>query len=172
MNQRSLSATDLQSAPFDQTLAFSLIWWTLQESNLGRADLQSAALPTELRVRVGCESGLEPPTSGATNRRSDQLSYSHYEWLQERELNPLGAAYEAVALPVCHPAVWCTKRDSNLRSPDRHSGALSICTTGCIVAPNRGFEPRPPESKSGVLPLHQSGIWNALRDLNLRPPDS
>lgn len=90
LNQRSLSATDLQSAPFDQTLAFSLIWWTLQESNPGRADLQSAALPTELRVRVGCESGLEPPTSGATNRRSDQLSYSHYEWLQGRESNPLG----------------------------------------------------------------------------------
>ena len=99
MNQRSLSATDLQSAPFDQTLAFSLIWWTLQESNLGRADLQSAALPTELRVRVGCESGLEPPTSGATNRRSDQLSYSHYEWLQGRELNPLGAAYEDPLFP-------------------------------------------------------------------------
>ena len=86
MNQRSLSATDLQSAPFDQTLAFSLIWWTLQGSNLGRADLQSAALPTELRVRVGCESGLEPPTSGATNRRSDQLSYSHYEWKRYRVL--------------------------------------------------------------------------------------
>lgn len=99
MNQRSRSATDLQSAPFDQTLAFSLIWWTLQGSNLGRADLQSAALPTELRVRVGCESGLEPPTSGATNRRSDQLSYSHYEWLQGRELNPLGAAYEDPLFP-------------------------------------------------------------------------
>ena len=28
LNQRSLSATDLQSAPFDQTLAFSLIWWS------------------------------------------------------------------------------------------------------------------------------------------------
>ena len=99
MNQRSLPATDLQSAPFDQTLAFSLIWWTLQGLNLGRADLQSAALPTELRVRVGCESGLEPPTSGATNRRSDQLSYSHYEWLQGRESNPLGAAYEDPLFP-------------------------------------------------------------------------
>lgn len=63
-----------------------LFWWTLQGSNLGRADLQSAALPTELRVRVGCESGLEPPTSGATNRRSDQLSYSHYEWKRYRVL--------------------------------------------------------------------------------------
>ena len=92
-----------------QKVRIILCWWTLQESNLGRADLHSAALPTELRVRVGCESGLEPPTSGATNRRSDQLSYSHYEWLQGRESNPLGAAYEAVALPFCHPAVWCTK---------------------------------------------------------------
>ena len=26
------------------------------------------------------------------------------------------------------------------------------------LAPNQGFEPRPPESESGVLPLHQSGI--------------
>ena len=50
LNQRSLSATDLQSAPFDQTQAFSHMWWALQESNLGRADLQSAALPTELRT--------------------------------------------------------------------------------------------------------------------------
>ena len=50
LNQRSLTATDLQSAPFDQTLAFSRMWWVLQESNLGRADLQSAALPTELRT--------------------------------------------------------------------------------------------------------------------------
>ena len=53
---------------------------------------------------MGCESGLEPPTSGATNRRSDQLSYSHYEWLQGRGLNPHKTAYEAAALPVCHPA--------------------------------------------------------------------
>ena len=51
LNQRSLSATDLQSAPFDRTQAFSHMWWALQESNLGRADLQSAALPTELRTR-------------------------------------------------------------------------------------------------------------------------
>ena len=80
LNQRSLAATNLQSAPFDQTQAFSRMWWALQESNLGRADLQSTALPTELRARVGCESGLEPPTFGATNRRSNQLSYSHYEW--------------------------------------------------------------------------------------------
>lgn len=80
LNQRSLAATNLQSAPFDQTQAFSRMWWALQGSNLGRADLQPAALPTELRARVGCESGLEPPTFGATNRRSNQLSYSHYEW--------------------------------------------------------------------------------------------
>ena len=53
--------TDLQSAPFDQALAFSLIWWTLQESNLGRADLQSAALPTELRVHLAEAGGFEPP---------------------------------------------------------------------------------------------------------------
>ena len=51
LNQRSLAATDLQSAPIDQTLAFSHMWCALQESDLGRADLQSAALPTELRTR-------------------------------------------------------------------------------------------------------------------------
>ena len=111
MNQRSLPATDLQSAPFDQTLAFSLIWWTLQESNLGRADLQSAALPTELRVRVGCESGLEPPTSGATNRRSDQLSYSHYEcrsWIQCTMLCRRGALFYGFRFEA--PGQW-DKRD-------------------------------------------------------------
>ena len=77
LNQRSLAATDLQSAPIDQTLAFSRMWWALQELNLGRADLQSAALPTELRTHVGWVTGFEPTTSGATTRRSDQLSYTH-----------------------------------------------------------------------------------------------
>ena len=52
LNQRRLSPTDLQSAPFDQTQAFSHIWWGLQESDLRRADLQSAALPSELRPRI------------------------------------------------------------------------------------------------------------------------
>ena len=49
LNQRSLAATDLQSAPFDQTQAFSRIWWDLLGSDQRRADLQPAALPTELR---------------------------------------------------------------------------------------------------------------------------
>ena len=49
LNQRSLAATVLRTAPIDRTLAFSRIWWALRGSNLGRADLQSAALPTELR---------------------------------------------------------------------------------------------------------------------------
>ena len=51
LNQRSLAATELQSAPFDRTQAFSRMWWDLQGSNLGRADLQPTALPTELRSR-------------------------------------------------------------------------------------------------------------------------
>lgn len=80
LNQRRPKPTVLRTAPIDQTQAFSRMWWVLQESNLGRADLQSTALPTELRARMGCESGFEPPTFGATNRRSNQLSYSHYEW--------------------------------------------------------------------------------------------
>ena len=113
LNQRRPQPTILQTAPFDRTQAFSRIWWILRLLNLGRADLQPTALPTELRTHVGCESGFEPPPSGATNRRSDQLSYSHYEWLQGRGLNPHRAAYEAVALPICHPAVWCTERDLN-----------------------------------------------------------
>ena len=45
MNQRRPKPTDLQSAPFDRTQAFSHIWWDLQDSNLGRTDLQSIALP-------------------------------------------------------------------------------------------------------------------------------
>lgn len=77
MNQRRPQPTVLRTAPIDQTQAFSRIWWVLQESNLGRADLQSAALPTELRTRVGWVTGFEPTTSGATTRRSDQLSYTH-----------------------------------------------------------------------------------------------
>ena len=51
LNQRRPKPTDLQSAPFDQAQAFSLIWWDLQESDLGRAELQSTALPAELRSR-------------------------------------------------------------------------------------------------------------------------
>lgn len=38
LNQRSLAATDLQSAPIDRTLAFSRIWRALQDSNPGLAD--------------------------------------------------------------------------------------------------------------------------------------
>ena len=34
------------------------------------------------------------------------------------------------------------------------------------MAPNHGFEPRLPESESGVLPLHQSGMWLQERDSN------
>ena len=51
LNQRSFAVTDLQSAPIDQTLAFSRMWRALKESSPGRADPQSAALPTELRTR-------------------------------------------------------------------------------------------------------------------------
>ena len=81
--------------------------------------------------------------------------------------------------------VWQLRRDSNPRSPDRQSGVIAIFTTELYrgvrtgirtrthhapsasalhvpygrLAPNQGFEPQPPESESGVLPLHQSGIW-------------
>ena len=77
MNQRRPKPANLQSAPVDQTQAFSLLWWDLLESNQRRADLQPTALPTELRSPVGWVTGFEPTASGATTRRSDQLSYTH-----------------------------------------------------------------------------------------------
>ena len=58
------------------TRTFPRMWWVLQGSNLGRAELRSAALPAELRIRVGWVAGLEPAASGATTRRSD-LSELH-----------------------------------------------------------------------------------------------
>ena len=49
LNQRRTKPTDLQSAPFDHSGTLPC-WWVLQELNLGRTELQSVALPTELRT--------------------------------------------------------------------------------------------------------------------------
>ena len=101
LNQRSLAATDLQSAPIDQTLAFSLIWWNFQESDPGRADLQSAALPAELKFR---------------------------NWLQGRDLNPHRAAYEAAVLPFYHPAIFLVHRARlELADPNGHQLLKLAC---------------------------------------------
>ena len=125
LNQRSLSATDLQSAPFDRALAFSLIWWDLQESNLGRADLQSAALPSELRF---------------------------HNWLQGRDSNPHKAVYETAVLPIYHPAVYLVHEARvELASPFGHrvlSAARLPVPPLVHMARSEGIEP--PASGIGI----------------------
>ncbi len=37
---------------------------------------------------MGCVSGIEPPTSGATIRRSVHLSYTHYTMVRHEGLEP------------------------------------------------------------------------------------
>ena len=54
-----------------------------------------------------------------------------------------------MAVPTgLEPAISCVtgRRDNRLHY-------------GTILAPDHGFEPRPPGSEPDVLPLHQSGIW-------------
>ena len=53
---------------------------------------------------MGCVTGLEPATSRVTIWRANHLSYTQHKWLQGWELDQHGAAYEAAALPACHPA--------------------------------------------------------------------
>ena len=81
LNQRSLAATDLQSAPFDQTLAFSHIGSDFQESDLSRlvapagfepalAVYEAAVLPVERKSSMVRLEGIEPPTFGLRVRCS------------------------------------------------------------------------------------------------------
>ena len=57
-----------------------MLWWDLEELNLRRADLQSAALPTELRSRVAALVGFEPTHSflppGFQDRSLKPLEYN------------------------------------------------------------------------------------------------
>lgn len=77
LNQRRPKPTDLQSAPFDQTQAFSHIGGPSRNRT---RDAQLFRLPLS---RLGC---------------------SQDEWLQGWELDPHRAAYEAAAWPICRPA--------------------------------------------------------------------
>ena len=53
------------------------MWWPLQASNPGRADLQSAALPTELRSRIRS-------LGQSTSRRASTLNASSTSGIPSR----------------------------------------------------------------------------------------
>ena len=74
-----VSPADLQSAAFDHS-ATCPYWWDLTELNRGRADLQSAALPTELKSHMAELVGFGPthgfPSPGFQDRSLQPLEYS------------------------------------------------------------------------------------------------
>lgn len=55
---------------------FNFKWWSWTELNRRHAELQSAALPTELHDhKMATPTGLEPVISSVTGRRDNQLRY-------------------------------------------------------------------------------------------------
>lgn len=68
-----------------------MLWWDLEELNLRRADLQSAALPAELRSHMAALVGFEPTHSflplGFQDRPLQPLEYNAVFWCARQELN-------------------------------------------------------------------------------------
>ena len=118
MNQRRPKPTDLQSAPFDQTQAFFLMWWDLQGLNPGRADLQSAALPTELRSH-GVRERIRTADLQGHNLTLYQLSYTRH-MAPDGGVDPhsLSAAHGVQGRCRSRPTssgIWRSRADSNGR---------------------------------------------------------
>lgn len=79
--------------------------WTLLESNQGHPDLQSGALPSELRVRCGAGLGFEPITMRNLYFNSLYFRVRH---------RVLGFAYPPVYLPFYYPTIC---GDAGIRTP-------------------------------------------------------
>ena len=107
-------------------------WWLGTESNRRHEDFQSSALPTELPSRKKIQkqmaelTGLEPATSGVTDRRELQLHHSS-RWCRLKDLNPQPPDYKSGALPIELSRlnyIWWALTGSNRRPPACKAGAL------------------------------------------------
>ena len=117
-------------------LRYVLLWEDRQDSNLHLPEPQSGALPIKL-----------------------QSTY----WWSPRDLNP--------AFPEWESGVLAFRRGDHIGSPCR----TRTCTCGIKVrypafrrkgymAAPAGFEPAPPESESGILPVRRKGYIGDLRE--------
>ena len=128
-------------SPLDDSAATSQ--QARQESNLQPPVLETGALPIELRTYTGCLlritprgrnaglrslsegwlTGIEPATPGATDRCSNQLSYSHHEppcilTALDNRINSDATAIEPAKRSVTSRDP-CTRRCSDSRAPFR-----------------------------------------------------